>query len=70
MSVMIVELSRRIASKKSQLAPVIAELRPMRDRLREINDEHEQKKRIYDATASGLENSTAKLQKVTKIIIL
>lgn len=65
MSEMVLELSRRISDKKSQLTPLIAELQPLRIKFAELNEEYEQKKKIFDATSSGLDNSTLKLQQVS-----
>jgi intraflagellar transport protein 81 len=62
MSSLVLELNQRIATKKAQLAPIIKELRPLREKCQELTAEYEQKKRVYDTTAAGLESATAKLE--------
>jgi len=39
-------------------------LRPLREKCQELTEEYEQKKRVYDTTAAGLESATAKLEQV------
>jgi hypothetical protein len=39
-------------------------LRPLREKCQELAAEYEQKKRVYDTTAAGLESATAKLEQV------
>lgn len=68
MSSLVMQLSRKVSTKKTQLAPLIAELRPLREEFRDLSSDYEEKRRIYEATASGLENSTAKLQEVRFMI--
>ncbi|XP_043924583.1 intraflagellar transport protein 81 homolog [Protopterus annectens] len=62
MSEMVKELNSIIAEKKSALAPVIKELRPLRQKCQELTEEHDEKKRQYDSCAAGLESSRSKLE--------
>lgn len=62
MSDMVNRLVRKIAEKKSSLAPIIKELRPMRQRNQELTAEYESKKQAYDTAAAGLESNMAKLE--------
>ncbi|XP_021936046.1 intraflagellar transport protein 81 homolog [Zootermopsis nevadensis] len=62
MSSLVLELTQRIATKKAQLAPIIKELRPLRESCQVLTAEYEQKKHVYDTTAAGLESATAKLE--------
>lgn len=39
-------------------------MRPLREKCQELTAEYEQKKRVYDTTAAGLESATAKLEQV------
>ncbi|KAJ9594840.1 hypothetical protein L9F63_013877, partial [Diploptera punctata] len=68
MSALVLELTQRIASKKAQLAPIIKELRPLREKCQELTAEYEQKKHIYDTTAAGLESATAKLEQEVRTL--
>nr|CAD7444863.1 unnamed protein product [Timema bartmani] len=65
-SSLVQQLSQRIASKKAQLAPIIKELRPLREQHQELSTEYEKKKKIHDTTAAGLESSTGKLEQEVK----
>lgn len=51
-----------IADKKSALAPVIKELRPMRQKCQEMTGDYEEKKTFYENLAAGLESNTSKLE--------
>ncbi|XP_004910569.1 intraflagellar transport protein 81 homolog [Xenopus tropicalis] len=57
---MVKKLNSRIAEKKSGLAPVIKELRPLRQRCQELTQEHDDKKAQYDSCAAGLESNRSK----------
>ncbi|XP_064639360.1 intraflagellar transport protein 81 homolog [Lineus longissimus] len=61
-SEMVQRLHMRIADKKSSLAPIIKELRPMRQKAQELSVKHEDKKAHYDSTAAGLETNRSKLE--------
>ncbi|KAK3094389.1 hypothetical protein FSP39_001105 [Pinctada imbricata] len=59
---MVQRLTKKIAEKKNSLAPIIKELRPMRQRAQELTGEYESKKHQYDTAAAGLESNMAKLE--------
>ncbi|KAL2920089.1 hypothetical protein HK105_200155 [Polyrhizophydium stewartii] len=48
--------------KKNLLAPIIQELRQLRQQAQELETEYLEKKRLYDATIIGLESETAELE--------
>lgn len=62
MSEMVNKLNSVIMEKKSLLAPIIKELRPLRQHHQEITGEYEQKKTQYDSAAAGLESNRAQLE--------
>uniref|UniRef100_A0A4W3HE11 Intraflagellar transport protein 81 homolog n=1 Tax=Callorhinchus milii TaxID=7868 RepID=A0A4W3HE11_CALMI len=62
MSEMVKKLNILIAEKKSALAPVIKELRPLRQRCQELTQEYDEKKAFYDSCAAGLESNRSKLE--------
>lgn len=55
-------LNATIADKKSALAPVIKELRPMRQKCQEMSGDYEEKKAFYENLAAGLESNMSKLE--------
>ncbi|XP_069105336.1 intraflagellar transport protein 81 homolog isoform X1 [Argopecten irradians] len=59
---MVQRLTRRIAEKKTALAPIIKELRPLRQRSQELTARHEEKKQAYDTASAGLESNMSKLE--------
>jgi len=65
-SQMVVQLTNTIAEKKSNLAPVIKELRPMRQKCQELSITHEERKSAYDTTMAGLESNMSKLEQEVK----
>ncbi|XP_054713185.1 intraflagellar transport protein 81 homolog [Uloborus diversus] len=62
MSVMVQKLNMKIAEKKARLAPVIKELRPLRQQCQDMSFEYEQKKQAYDSCALGLESNISKIE--------
>lgn len=62
MSSMVMELNRKIADRKSRLAPIIKELRPLRQRMGDMTVDYNEKKHTYDSMAAGLETNMAKLE--------
>nr|XP_002126367.1 intraflagellar transport protein 81 homolog [Ciona intestinalis] len=62
MSDMVHQLNSVIQDKKNLLAPVIKELRPMRQRCQEIMTEYNEKKSHYDSVAAGLESNRSQLE--------
>lgn len=59
---MVQRLTKTIANKKNSLAPIIKELRPMRQKAQELTNKHAEKKQAYDTAAAGLESNMAKLE--------
>uniref|UniRef100_A0A667XY96 Intraflagellar transport protein 81 homolog n=1 Tax=Myripristis murdjan TaxID=586833 RepID=A0A667XY96_9TELE len=62
MSEMVKKLNSVIAEKKSALAPIIKELRSLRQRCQELTQEYEEKKAHYESCAAGLESNRSKLE--------
>lgn len=62
MSDMVGRLTRKIAEKKGALAPIIKELRPLRQRNQELSSIYEEKKHAYDTASAGMESNMAKLE--------
>ncbi|XP_071798485.1 intraflagellar transport protein 81 homolog [Asterias amurensis] len=62
MSEMVKKLNMTISVKKADLAPVIKELRPLRQRSQEIETSYNEKKSAYDTLAAGLESNRSKLE--------
>ncbi|XP_035693402.1 intraflagellar transport protein 81 homolog isoform X1 [Branchiostoma floridae] len=59
---MVLKLTSTISEKKSALAPVIKELRPMRQKCQEMSLVYEEKKAQYDNRAAGYETDRSKLE--------
>ncbi|KAL4220507.1 Intraflagellar transport protein 81 [Mactra antiquata] len=59
---MVKVLNKSIAEKKGALAPIIKELRPLRQQAQEITIEYNEKKQAYDTASAGLESNMAKLE--------
>jgi len=57
----VTEINQAIKDRKSNLAPKIKELRTMRQNFQEIEAEHEEKKKTYDAAKHGHESKMSKL---------
>ncbi|XP_074153760.1 intraflagellar transport protein 81 homolog isoform X1 [Sminthopsis crassicaudata] len=62
MSEMVKKLNSLVAEKKSALAPIIKELRQLRQKCQELTQECEEKKTQYDSCAAGLESNRSKLE--------
>ncbi|XP_027709341.1 intraflagellar transport protein 81 homolog isoform X3 [Vombatus ursinus] len=62
MSEMVKKLNSLVAEKKSALAPIIKELRQLRQNCQELTQECEEKKTQYDSCAAGLESNRSKLE--------
>ncbi|XP_029366525.1 intraflagellar transport protein 81 homolog isoform X2 [Echeneis naucrates] len=67
MSEMVKKLNSMIVEKKSALAPIIKELRSLRQRY-QLNQEYEEKKVQYESCAAGLESNRSKLEQEVKIL--
>ncbi|KAL2092766.1 hypothetical protein ACEWY4_012564 [Coilia grayii] len=68
MSEMVKKLNSVIVDKKSALAPLIKELRPLRQQCNELALEYEEKKGQYDTCAAGLESNRSKLEQEVRAL--
>ncbi|XP_051277959.1 intraflagellar transport protein 81 homolog isoform X1 [Dicentrarchus labrax] len=68
MSEMVKKLNSMITDKKSALAPIIKELRSLRQRCQEISQEYEEKKAQYESCTAGLESNRSKLEQEVKAL--
>ncbi|XP_071338098.1 intraflagellar transport protein 81 homolog isoform X1 [Trachinotus anak] len=68
MSEMVKKLNSMIVEKKSALAPIIKELRSLRQRCQELSQEYEEKKVQYESCAVGLESNRSKLEQDVKAL--
>ncbi|NXH10950.1 IFT81 protein, partial [Bucco capensis] len=66
MSEMVRKLNTMVAEKKASLAPVIKELRQLRQKCRELTQECDEKKIQYDSCAAGLESNRSALEQEVK----
>ncbi|KAK3884798.1 hypothetical protein Pcinc_010945 [Petrolisthes cinctipes] len=66
MSGMVMELNHKIAERKARLAPIIKELRPLRQKMQDMTVDHNEKKHSYDSVAAGLDSNMAKLEQEVK----
>ncbi|VDP88509.1 unnamed protein product [Echinostoma caproni] len=62
MSKIVQQLTTRINAKRTQLAPILRELRPLRQKFQELNQIHTEKKSSYDALAAGQESQSVRLE--------
>lgn len=68
MSAMVKKLNAMIVEKKSAVAPVLKELRSLRQTCQELIVEHEEKKKQYESCAAGLESNRSKLEQDVKVL--
>ncbi|XP_006135229.1 intraflagellar transport protein 81 homolog [Pelodiscus sinensis] len=66
MSEMVKKLNALVADKKSSLAPVIKELRQLRQNCQELTQQCDEKKVQYDSCAAGLESNRSTLEQEVK----
>uniref|UniRef100_A0A1A8R7I7 Intraflagellar transport protein 81 homolog n=2 Tax=Nothobranchius TaxID=28779 RepID=A0A1A8R7I7_9TELE len=66
MSGMVKRLNSVIVEKKSALAPILKELRTLRQQWGELSQEHESRKAQYESCAAGLESNRSKLEQEVK----
>ncbi|KFP63035.1 Intraflagellar transport protein 81 [Cariama cristata] len=66
MSEMVKKLNTMVAEKKASLAPVIKELRQLRQKCQELIQECDEKKIQYDSCAAGLESNRSTLEQEVK----
>ncbi|XP_071378182.1 intraflagellar transport protein 81 homolog isoform X2 [Centroberyx affinis] len=67
MSEMVKKLNSVIVEKKSALAPIIKELRSLRQQC-QLTQEYEEKKAQYESCAAGLESNRSKLEQEVKAL--
>lgn len=60
------DLNEKISKKKVELAPLVKDLRPLRQQVHELQIEHDQKKSKYDSSAADLESDLSKVEKIVK----
>lgn len=65
---MVRRLNSTIVEKKSSLAPIIKELRPMRQKCQEVSAEYDERKAAYDNLAANLESNMSKLEQEVKAL--
>uniref|UniRef100_H2MM69 Intraflagellar transport protein 81 homolog n=1 Tax=Oryzias latipes TaxID=8090 RepID=H2MM69_ORYLA len=68
MSEMVKRLNALIVEKKSALAPIIKELRSLRQRREELSQEYGEKKTQYESCAAGLESNRSQLEQEVKAL--
>lgn len=55
------KLNEEIATKRSNMAPIVNDLRPLRVKNSELMSDHKSKKQTYETTAAGLEANLTRL---------
>lgn len=60
------ELNESINVKKAQLAPLVKDLRPLRQQCQDLQMDFDRKKAKYDSLAASLETNIVKLESVVK----
>ncbi|CAH8674901.1 unnamed protein product [Schistosoma bovis] len=68
MSKIIQQLNNRINTKRTQLAPIIRELRQLRQRAQELGQIHVEKKSAYDALTASQESQSIRLEQEVRTI--
>ncbi|XP_038126091.1 intraflagellar transport protein 81 homolog isoform X2 [Cyprinodon tularosa] len=68
MSEMVKKLNSVIVEKKSALAPIIKELRLLRQRRGQLIEEYEKRRAQYESCAAGLESNRSKLEQEVKAL--
>ena len=68
MSRIVQKLNKRISEKKESLAPLIAQVKPLRAEAETLQAEHTKKKGQYDTLIAGLESNRAKLEQEVKAL--
>ncbi|KAF6779143.1 Intraflagellar transport protein 81 [Paragonimus kellicotti] len=67
MSKIIQQLTNRINSKRTQLAPILRELRPLRQKVQDVSQVHAERKATYDALAVGQEFQAGRLEQDVRV---
>jgi len=66
MSGLVHQLTLKIGERKARLAPIIKELRPLRQQSQDMQIEYDEKKHSYDSTALQLQSNMSKLENEVK----
>lgn len=61
-SEMVRRLHSEIAERRNTLAPVLREIRPLREKVQDITPEYENKKQVYERQQAGFDSNMSKLQ--------
>lgn len=62
MSEMVRRLHAEIADRRNTLAPVLREIRPLREKVQDLTPEYENKKQVYERQQAGFDSNMSKLQ--------
>lgn len=57
----ITQTTANISSQKAKLIPLVSQVKPLQEEMRQLNSEHAEKKRAYDRTSMALNTSQTKL---------
>ena len=68
MSGLVHQLTVNVAERKSRLAPIIKELRPLRQQCQDMQISYDEKKHHYDSTALQLQSNMGKLETGVKAL--
>lgn len=61
------QLNEKIASKKASLAPIIRELRPLREQNQELSADHAEKKAAYENLVASFESRRSQLEHEVRV---
>ena len=68
MAATVEQLNEKIASKKASLAPIIRELRPLREQDQELSADHAEKKTVYENLAASFESRRSQLEHEARVL--
>uniref|UniRef100_A0A0B7B4J9 Intraflagellar transport protein 81 homolog n=2 Tax=Arion vulgaris TaxID=1028688 RepID=A0A0B7B4J9_9EUPU len=66
MSEMVRRLHAEIADRRNTLAPILREIRPLREKVQELGPEYESKKQAYERQQAGFDSNMSKLEQEVK----
>ncbi|GFO11516.1 intraflagellar transport protein 81-like protein [Plakobranchus ocellatus] len=66
MSEMVRRLHAEIAERRNTLAPILREIRPLREKVQELTPEYENKKQVYERQQAGFDSNMSKLEQEVK----
>ncbi|CAL1528609.1 unnamed protein product [Lymnaea stagnalis] len=61
MSDMVKRLHNEIADRRNTLAPILREIRPLREKVRELGPDYDSKKQLYERQQAGFDSNMSKL---------